>query len=94
MITRRGKGFVLFLLYETLVKVFAITIAIIQNDFRGILTALRNNTGGVSVILDFALREKMKGKKKTSLELGMRTKFELGRRLSPRLAASEKKGLV
>ena len=58
------KGFALFLPYETLVKVFAIIECNDSETISGVefLTALRNNTGGVSEILDSALRREDEGK--------------------------------
>jgi len=64
---KRGKeGFALFLPHETLAKVFAIIDGDDSKTISGVefLTALRNNTGGVSEILDSALRREEEGKKK------------------------------
>ena len=66
------KGLALFLPYETLVKVFAIIDCDNSKTISGVefLTALRNNTGGVSEILDSALRDEDEGKKKKKTKFG------------------------
>ena len=69
----RGKeGFALFLPHETLAKVFAIIDGDDSKTISGVefLTALRNNTGGVSEILDSALRDEEEGKKKKKTKFG------------------------
>ena len=94
------KGFVLFLPYETLVKVFAIIDGDNSKTISGVgfLTALRNNTGGVSQILDSALREKMKGKKKkkkTKFGTGDENerKFELGSKIIAKISGVGEEGI-
>ena len=96
----RGKeGFVLFLPYETLVKVFAMIDCDNSKTISGVefLTALRNNTGGVSEILDSALREEDEGKKKTKREFGNgdenERKFELGSKIIAKISGVGEEGI-
>ena len=96
----RGKeGFVLFLPYETLVKVFAMIDCDNSKTISGVefLTALRNNTGGVSDILDSALREEDEGKKKTKREFGNgdenERKFELGSKIIAKISGVGEEGI-
>ena len=96
----RGKeGFVLFLPYETLVKVFAMIDCDNSKTISGVefLTALRNNTGGVSEILDSALREEDEGKKKTKRECGNgdenERKFELGSKIIAKISGVGEEGI-
>ena len=96
----RGKeGLVLFLPYETLVKVFAIIDCDNSKTISGVefLTALRNNTGGVSEILDSALREEDEGKKKTKREFGNgdenERKFELGSKIIAKISGVGEEGI-
>jgi hypothetical protein len=93
------KGFALFLPYETLVKVFAIIECNDSETISGVefLTALRNNTGGVSEILDSALRREDEGKKKTKREFGNRDenerKFELGSKIIAKISGVGEEGI-
>ena len=95
------KGLALFLPYETLVKVFAIIDCDNSKTISGVefLTALRNNTGGVSEILDSALREEDEGKKKKEKKTKFGTgdenerKFELGSKIIAKISGVGEEGI-
>ena len=94
------KGLALFLPYETLVKVFAIIDCDNSKTISGVefLTALRNNTGGVSEILDSALRDEEEGKKKKKTKFGTtgdenERKFELGSKIIAKISGVGEEGI-
>ena len=97
----RGKeGFALFLPHETLAKVFAIIDGDDSKTISGVefLTALRNNTGGVSEILDSALRDEDEGKKKKKTKFGTtedenERKFELGSKIIAKISGVGEEGI-
>ena len=98
----RGKeGLVLFLPHETLVKVFAMIDCDNSKTISGVefLTALRNNTGGVSEILDSALRREEGGKKKKEKKTKFGTgdenerKFELGSKIIAKISGVGEEGI-
>ena len=98
----RGKeGFALFLPHETLAKVFAIIDGDDSKTISGVefLTALRNNTGGVSEILDSALRREDEGKKKKEKKTKFGTgdenerKFELGSKIIAKISGVGEEGI-
>ena len=98
----RGKeGLVLFLPHETLVKVFVIIDCDNSKTISGVefLTALRNNTGGVSEILDSALRREDEGKKKKEKKTKFGTgdenerKFELGSKIIAKISGVGEEGI-
>ena len=92
----RGKeGLVLFLPHETLVKVFAIIDCDNSKTISGVefLTALRNNTGGVSEILDSALRREEGGKTKFGTGDENERKFELGSKIIAKISGVGEEGI-